>query len=181
MLLGVVVFVKKIYWNSKNDYIRCNSAAMLTGIPVTAIIKFFNIIKCAFPSLKTIFRFMRKKVWPAINQFYKLQQNYLINVIRTQQSIDLCIDNQYDSPRFSAICCVVLAMERNACKIIHFKIVNKSKVNNNSPAAKVQNMQKLFCFFNFVNLNITSAITDNSTNLNRFFAQEHVIKMTNHL
>ena len=68
-------------------------ASMLSGIAFEKILRFFAILSCAFPSIRTIYYGEQYVVRPMIQEFYETQQRNLINnLLQAGNGLHLCLD-----------------------------------------------------------------------------------------
>lgn len=167
---------KRRFWKSfESPFVQVSTTAtMLSGILFAKIFKFFAILNCCFPSRTTLFYTAQKIVRPMIREIYLLQQTHLIDfLIEINEPIHICVNGQYDSPRFCAYHCTVTAIKSVTKKIIGFTTVKRSEVGNKSCNAEPEATRQLIDFILSKNLNIASITSNNSTSLNKLISTNY--------
>lgn len=166
---------RRRFWSSTNAPLSPIMAAssLMNGFPMTKIVRFFVFLNCAFPSVRRMFYSAQQTVRPIITNYYEnMRQTLINNIIQERQALDLSLDGQYDSPGYCAYHCTVTTMESRTRKIIGFKTVKRSEVNNRTPNAEPAACRILVNELLSYNLVINSITTDGSNQLSSLFSTE---------
>lgn len=86
---------KRVFWKSRNISVKVSAAAFSTRIRISTILEYFIYLFIYFKTAKKSFGLLSNAI------------TYFNNIITTQELVDICIDSQFDSLRFSAMYCVV--------------------------------------------------------------------------
>lgn len=167
---------KHRYWKSYERSVSSIMAgsSVLAGIGFAKILNFFCFLRCAFPSRRAIFSAAKDFVYPVIRTFYNNDRLQILNsFITSGQSINICMDGQFDSPGFCAYYCTVSALEASTNKLIGFATVKRSEVNNCSTNAEPLAVRRLMDDLLNRNISIASVTTDGSKALGKVFRENY--------
>ena len=118
-------------WNSQPHIngvpagnVLMSASILFSGALPTKSLRLFQILKCASISLKTFFSHQKRLLIPAIDVFWKAQQESMLTALQVEdKALVLGGDGRCDSPGFSAKYGSYSFMELDYNVVLHIELI----------------------------------------------------------
>ncbi|RCN34897.1 hypothetical protein ANCCAN_19259 [Ancylostoma caninum] len=156
------------------EVVRMAIAAATTGARISSLLRFSKEANVAFVS-KSTFHNVFEKLGPSIERVYKKHQLATFEVVKSayeadgiQDGWDIAVTYSYDSWKFCAGLCKVLAVDLKTKLCLHSEVMHVANSDSERTRIKKEGLRFLLYWFADRGLKIRSVCVDGAGPLGRF-------------